>query len=343
MDILTALNSNAEYSHRQLQMIVGAWVMSAALERKSKIAAGDGDVSENDYDKRSIYSLLYALYRTVGTVRDERGQPYEFAFNTWGYSWPRSFGPNPPHATAPQRFGRNAYSGLFAREAVREYVAQREGHVHVVEMGCGTGAGAAHVCQNVLPECTYEAIDMQASAIQTCRRKFVPDLKGRLRATCADVTQIDVGPASADLVAVCETHVTEQRGRVTDEDLRFFGQAHKLLKPGGFMVWGNAIPDATWEPSFSALDSIGLKLVEVNDVTEEAVAARDQDEARLNAYVEELLARFHAFRIPFLGPARRTLAEAALKNFSRHPGTRLYENMKSRHDTYKVALLQKTA
>jgi hypothetical protein len=61
MDIFTSLNRHATYSSAQLQWIFGAWVLSTLFERKSKVSTLDGDVSEDDYDKRSIYSLLYAL------------------------------------------------------------------------------------------------------------------------------------------------------------------------------------------------------------------------------------------------------------------------------------------
>ena len=54
--------------------------------------------------------------------------------------------------------------------------------------GCGTGAGAHHVCSNVWKNCTYEAVDMQQAAIRTCHRKFVGELGGRLKATCSDAT-----------------------------------------------------------------------------------------------------------------------------------------------------------
>ena len=35
------------------------------------------------------------------------------------------------------------------------------------------------------------------------------------------------------------------------------------------------------------------------------------------------------------------LAEVALKNFARNPGTKLYDNMVDGTDTYKVSLIQK--
>jgi SAM-dependent methyltransferase len=341
MDIFTALNREAEYSKSQLQLILGAWVMSSVLEKNAKVSVSNGHVEEGEYDKRSIYSLLYALYRTMGTVVSDNGESYEFTFNTWGYAWPKSWGTAPNSPRDPQRFGRNAYSGLYHFDAVKKYVANHGGKVHVVEMGCGTGAGAHHVCSNVLPQATYEAVDMQMSGIGTCRRKFVPQLAGRLKATCADATRLPIADGVADFVAVNETHVTEFAGQVTAEDRAFFSTAYRLLKPGGFLVWGNAIPASTWAPSIDYLESMGMKLVERCDVTKEAVQARDEDKGRIDAYARQCIEAFHGFRIPWLGAKKRIEADQALKNFARNPGTKLYDTMVDGSHTYEVVAVQK--
>jgi ubiquinone/menaquinone biosynthesis C-methylase UbiE len=341
MDILTALDREADYSKTQLQFILGAWVLSTLVEKKKKISLTDGDVDEADYDKRSLYSLLYALYRSMGQVRSETGERYEFTFNTWGYAWPKAWGESPVAKTDPQRYGKNAYAGLYHFDAVKKYVAERDGKVHVVEMGCGTGAGAHLVCSKVLPKCTYEAVDMQFAAIQTCKRKFVPELGGRLVGTCSDATKLKTKDGVADFVAVNETHVTEYPGRTTDEDRKFFETAYRLLKPGGYLVWGNAIPDSTWKPCFELLESIGMKVKEQCDVTKEAVVARDEDKARIDTYVDQCVKTFFGFRIPVLGRRKREEADLALKNFARNPGTRLYENMVDGTDSYRVVLVQK--
>lgn len=343
MDILTTLDPGSEYSTPKLQLFLIGWVLSSAFSRNGAVSTADGNVDEGDYSKQSLYSLLYSMYRSIGEVKTETGEPFELTFNTWGYAWPEDWGSPPTTATDPEKFGKNAYSGLFEFAPVKEYVRQKNGRVHVVEMGCGTGAGAHQICANVLQRCTYEAVDMQQAAIQTCRRKFVPRLGNRLVATRADCTQMSIHDDAADIVVVCETHVTEHAGEVGDEDKRFFGALHRVLKPGGYFVWGNAIPDATWQPCFDYLDSIGLELVEARDVTKYAVLARDQDQLRTEAYVDACLDHFWGFRIPFLGARKRLEANFALKNFYRNPGTTLYNNMKDGTDTYKVVLLQKTA
>ena len=341
MDILKSLSNQSQYSQTKLQWILGAWVLASVAEGKPKISAKDGDLAEADYDKASLYSLLYSLYSSMGDVENEFGVKYEFTFNTWGYAWPAKWLPSGVKVDDPQRFGKNAYTGHFHWQIIKDFIAQKDGKVHLVEMGCGTGAGAHHICKNVLPNCTYEAVDMQKTAIETCRRKYVPELNGRLVTTHANATNLSVKDSSADIVIVNETHVTEMVGVVTPEDEKFFQTAYRILKPGGYLVWANAIPTDTWQASFDYLKTIGMNLLEVEDITDLAIQARNEDAPRADKYVEDCLNRFIGFKIPVLGERRRKQAQEGLRNFFRSPGTRLYENMKDRSDTYKVVLMQK--
>jgi hypothetical protein len=112
MDILTQLDSQSSYSTAQLQLILGAWVLATPFERKAKISLENGDVLEGDYDKRSIYALLYSLYRSMGVVQSEVGQPYEATFNTWGYAWPEGWGRAPARGHLYRHPGTNLYANM---------------------------------------------------------------------------------------------------------------------------------------------------------------------------------------------------------------------------------------
>jgi hypothetical protein len=101
----------------------------------------DGDIENDDYDKESIYSLLYAMYANAGTVTSDRGVDYEFTFNTWGispsttpkYSGP-SYGPEDP-----QRHGKAAYAGLVSLAPAKAYLAANGDKPKIVEIGWGRG------------------------------------------------------------------------------------------------------------------------------------------------------------------------------------------------------------
>lgn len=37
--------------------------------------------------------------------------------------------------------------GLYANNTLKNFIAKKDGRVHIVEMGCGTGAGAHQVAK----------------------------------------------------------------------------------------------------------------------------------------------------------------------------------------------------
>merc|ERR1711934_906197 len=125
--------------------------------------ADDGDLENEDYNKASIYSMLYALYANIGTTKSDRGVPYEFTFNTWGIA------PSPYPPEDPQRHGKAAYHGLVTLPAVKQYLEDVTDAPKIVEIGCGTGAGANLITREILPKSEYLAIDMQLAAIQRCK------------------------------------------------------------------------------------------------------------------------------------------------------------------------------
>jgi hypothetical protein len=84
-----------------------------------------------------------------------------------------------------------------------------------------------------------------------------------------------------------------------------------------------------------------MERLHVEDVTAEAIVARDLDKVRVDAYVDYCIEAFYGFKIPMIGKKRKLEAALAMKNFYRNPGTRLYDRMVDGTDSYKVVLFRK--
>ena len=90
------------------------------------------------------------------------GVEYQFTFNTWGIANPDGYPPNDP-----ERHGKNAYAGLVNMPEAKAYMAEHGDSPKIVEIGCGTGAGANLITREIIPKAHYVAIDMQKAAIET--------------------------------------------------------------------------------------------------------------------------------------------------------------------------------
>ena len=300
-----------------------------------------GNINEDDYSKDSIYAILYSLYQAFPEAPSPEGGSYQFTFNTWGISgvpWLRP-------ATEPQRHGMAAYQGLVEFEAVKEIVARVE-RPRFLEIGSGTGAGGNLITQ-LLPSVQYVAVDMQKAAIKTC-----DDLYGRGagndRLECLWVeggignngSKVAIADASVDVVIICETHIAENA--VGPEEKAIFADIIRVLKPGGVFVWGNALPTHVWDTAMDYLPQISFGECGALNHTERAVQARDEDEDRVNMYIQHMIDGFPVMRIPFFGTRCAKVSDMLIKNFYRHPGTTLYQKMVTGYDSYMHLCYQKS-
>ena len=171
MDFLKVFNNSDTSGNFGFQM--KGFLMSLATLKKSVHDEKTGHVDESDYSKNNLYGFLYNLYDIVGEIKDEKGQTYQFTFNTWGFWHPESIIPQ----NDPQIFGKTAYSIHFTRDDhVKAKIKQMENIPKIMELGCGTGAGAHLICSDIFPnfyniKCEYMAIDMQKAAINTAKKK----------------------------------------------------------------------------------------------------------------------------------------------------------------------------
>jgi SAM-dependent methyltransferase len=249
-----------------------------------------------------------------------------------------------------QRHGKTAYSSLLnfktVKEKMRHITEVEKRLVNVVEIGSGTGAGANELTW-IHPSVNYTAVDMQARGASTCKAlhasaegRFVatPSAPGSsnpatfsadTRLTClhANGQKLkDYLPDNfADIVLISETHIADVIP-LDQETQNVLLQVKRLLRPGGLFVWGNAIPTSIWGNAFYFLRDMGMKREEVYDVTDNAVAARDEDFSRVEHWYEQ--ARKTYYGLNFFSRCNHAVNRLFL-NFCRHPGTALYKRMLS--------------
>jgi ubiquinone/menaquinone biosynthesis C-methylase UbiE len=344
-DVLKGLDSNTEYANWQLQMMVAGFCLSPipgkllaapvnGSDGENFTTADEGDLQDEDYEQSSIYSILYAMYRNAPELISNHGVKYQFTFNTWGIA------PSPYPEKDPQRHGKAAYAGLVTQPPVMDYIKSLpEGQkLQIVEVGCGTGAGANLITREVHPTCNYLALDMQAAAINTCKRiHATPDNKGL---TCQLIpngvgmngSPIPLGDNSADIVVISETHIADVQ--IGDLEKAIFAEIHRVLKPGGFFVWGNALPTRVWLEGNKYLPTAGFELAHNKNHTAGAITARDEDKERVDLAVMQLLDPYFGTKIPYFGERCLKVGERLIANFYRHPGTAMYIKMTTGFDSY---------
>jgi SAM-dependent methyltransferase len=290
-----------------------------------------GDVSEDDYSKDSIYAVLYSIYRQFPTAPSPSGKSYQFTFNTWGISevpWIRP-------ETEPQRHGMAAYQGLVEFPFVKDYI-QDHPNPKFLEIGCGTGAGGNLITQ-LIPGATYTAVDMQKAAIQTCNELHAVN-NPRLECVWVDGgignkgSKTKIPDSSVDIVVISETHIADIE--IGPEEKAIFADIIRVLKPGGIFVWGNALPTSVWLTGEKYLPKIGFEPCGSLNHTKGAITARDEDEQRVNMYLDHLIAGFPVMKVPFFGDRCSAVSNLLVKNFYRHPGTAMYIKMQTGFDSY---------
>jgi ubiquinone/menaquinone biosynthesis C-methylase UbiE len=334
-DVLNGLSNEVALKPWAVQTVVTGFCLAG-----SKIVDGllnadqfneTGVIDEDEYEKASIYAMLYGLYQSVGPVKHTNGELYEFTFNTWGIHNPENkpYGPD-----EPQRHGKAAYHKLVSDfPAIQEKMNNAtDDSITFLEIGCGTGAGANLISGEVWNQKikVYNALDMQAGAIKKC--KAWPNAK--LNCVHGNGKTLPFADNSIDVIVVSETHIAEKD--IGDEEKAIFAEMTRVLKKGGLFMWGNALPTRVWRAGEKYLTSkeVGFTSCGSNDHTDSAVVARDEDHKRVELYLEQVYARFPVFNVPYYGPRCKTASDMLLRNFFRDVGTDLYLRMTTREDSY---------
>jgi SAM-dependent methyltransferase len=344
-DVLNGLDSNTEYGNIKLQTMIGAFCLSplvgqlldapaSGADGENYTFADEGDIQDEDYAQSSIYAVLYGMYKNAPVLTSPHGVKYQFTFNTWGIA------PSPYDEKDPQRHGKAAYAALVTQPPVLEMIKKlpKDHKLQIVEVGCGTGAGANLITREVHPTSQYLALDMQEAAIQTCKSiHATPDNAGLSCQRIPHGVGINGGKIprednSLDIVVISETHIADVA--IGDLEKSIFAEIHRVLKPGGYFTWGNAIPTRVWHEAADYLPTAGFALDHSKNWTQGAIVARDEDHDRVAMAMDGLIDPYHVMKVPYFGPRCRKVAERLIANFYRHPGTALYLKMTTGFDSY---------
>lgn len=344
-NVLSGFNGEETLGPYQLQLAATAFCLSplvSMLENKKDFQAdevGDtydfmeeGDINEEDYTKDSIYAIFYSIYQYIGKVPSPSGVNYQFTFNTWGFSDVAWMLPE----SEPQRHGKAAYQGLVEFPEVKKYI-EAHPNPQFVEIGCGTGAGANHI-SSLIPGSSYTAFDMQQAAIDTCTNlhaKHNPRMKCQLVPGGVGGSKGNKAPVpdkSVDMVVISETHIAE--ATIGPEEKAIFAEIIRMLKPGGFFLWGNALPTAVWHMAEPILADLGMSPCGSLNHTKGAVTARIEDKDRVDMYVDSLINQFPVMQVPYFGNRCAKVTDRLIKNFYRHPGTKLFKQMETGAHSY---------
>jgi ubiquinone/menaquinone biosynthesis C-methylase UbiE len=188
----------------------------------------------------------------------------------------------------------------------------------VLEVGSGRGGGAAYIGRRLQPQ-SVTGLDFSAEAVELCNRhRHVPGLVF----VCGDALAMPFPDASFDAVVNIESsHCYEDMGQ-------FLSEVNRVLRPGGRFFFADLRSAEGADALRTQLDSCGLCVHKVTDITTNVLAALRLDNERKLELIEELIPR--VFRWP-------------MRVFAGIEGTMNYARLESGKWRYLSAHLVKSA
>jgi ubiquinone/menaquinone biosynthesis C-methylase UbiE len=161
------------------------------------------------------------------------------------------------------KFGTDGFSEQFYYWMIKQVPITDFSQVSILDVGCGLGAGIHFISRAV--ECKrYVGLDQSDAAIQRANARLQ---RTRLSYVQGDAEKLPFGDNEFDIV-------TNVESAHNYPDLsKFLSEVHRVLKPGGYFSWTDALTKERHELLLQAKAKSPFKWVREEDISELVRAA----------------------------------------------------------------------
>ncbi|TYL37931.1 methyltransferase type 11 [Natronococcus pandeyae] len=152
---------------------------------------------------------------------------------------------NPSPCPYSQRVWIDLPRPVLTRSRLRKLLAPQPGE-RVLEVGPGTGYYTPSVAQQLEPDGTVHALDVQRPMLEQTRARASAEGSKNVVPVQADAQALPYPDDAFDAA-----YLTVVLGEVPDQD-QALSELHRVLKPGGRLVVGELLPD----PHFVTLETL---------------------------------------------------------------------------------------
>jgi SAM-dependent methyltransferase len=176
----------------------------------------------------------------------------------------------------------------------------------VLEIGCGFGGGCYYL-SNYHKPASVIGIDLSNRNIELCKKL---NLAFKVKFYEMDAENIKLESEKFDVIVNLESS-----NSYPARDTKFCSEVVRLLKPGGYFVYGDLFPEAKFKSFVSSLTAKGMVKLSEREITNGVMSARklmDVDSSIANKPFWIPSSMFHDFMVTTKSNAYKGMADGGL-------------------------------